>query len=248
MKILAVSDVQSQGLENLVSHNPDRLKDIDLIVSCGDLHRGYLEFLVDGLNKELFFVYGNHKLDDDFDSCLSDDIADRVWEKLRSFPDKTRRRVAGQADLHGRVEVFGNYLITGFGGTLWYNGRKNQFKEQEMARVVRSVELKIKWHRMQEKLFGLPRREVIAISHAPAQNVHDQPDRCHTGFKCFRDFIRRVSPVLWLHGHIHLDSGTQNQSTRVDATTVVNVCGCKFITIGTHHIHISSRCDNFPES
>jgi len=243
MKILAVSDVQSRSLESIVSDYPERLKDVALIVSCGDLNKGYLEFLVDGLNKELFFIYGNHKLDEDFDDHFSDDLADRVWEEVRSFPDEVKRSVAGRVDLHGRVEVFRNYLIAGFGGTMWYNGRKNQFRENEMARVVRQVERKIRWHRLREKLFGLKRRDVIVISHAPVLHVHDQPDQCHKGFKCFRDFIRKVVPVLWLHGHVHLPDMNRNQVSLVDSTTVINVCGCKFIKIDAKYISVSPHHD-----
>jgi Icc-related predicted phosphoesterase len=111
---------------------------------------------------------------------------------------------------------------------------------------VRRVERKLRWYRLQEKLLMMKRRAIIVVSHAPVLNVHDLPDRCHTGFRCFRDFIRRTSPLLWLHGHVHLPDPDRSQVSRVDATTVVNVCGCKVISIGASGIAVSPRCDASP--
>jgi Icc-related predicted phosphoesterase len=242
MKILAVSDVTSSSLETLVTRSPGQFKDINLIISCGDLDREYLEFLVDGLNKDLFFVTGNHQFEMRPGSSASDIRVDRIWEKARSYTSRIIHYVAGSADLHGRVEVFRNYLVAGFGGSLWYNGKENQYREKEMAKIVREVERKIRWYRLQEKFLGAARREVIVVSHAPVQSVHDQPDLCHTGFRCFREFIDRVSPALWIHGHIHLQDLHRNQISLVDRTTVVNAYGCKIIDIDRREITVYSHC------
>ena len=43
MKILALADVESPALWDYFE--PDRLKDIDVIISCGDLAPQYLSFL-----------------------------------------------------------------------------------------------------------------------------------------------------------------------------------------------------------
>jgi Icc-related predicted phosphoesterase len=242
MKILAVSDIPSRSLETLVADGPGRFRNINLIVSCGDLGREYLEFLVDGLNKEFFFVTGNHPFDMQAESSAGDFHAERAWEKVRGFHGKAPRYLAGRADLHGRVEVFRNYLITGFGGSQWYNGNENQYREQEMAKIVRDVERKIKWYRLQEKFLGMPPREVIVVSHAPVLNIHDQSDPCHTGFQCFRDFIDRVSPALWIHGHIHLQDLHRNQISLAGRTTVINAYGCKVIDVDRREITVCSHC------
>ena len=57
-KILAVSDVESQYLYKAIGG--EKFKDIDFIISCGDLPYYYLEYLVSVSNKDLFYVRGNH--------------------------------------------------------------------------------------------------------------------------------------------------------------------------------------------
>ncbi len=58
MRILAVSDVESPYLYE--HYRPGRLDGIDLILSCGDLHPEYLEFLVTMGRCPLLYVHGNH--------------------------------------------------------------------------------------------------------------------------------------------------------------------------------------------
>ena len=130
MKILAVSDVPSLSLETLVETAPERYADIDCVVSCGDLDREYLEFIVDGLKKPLFFILGNHQFE------TSQYRETNIGGKYGNY-------AGGSTDLHGRAEVFGDYLMVGFGGSIWYNGKPNQYTEQAMARIVKQVERKI---------------------------------------------------------------------------------------------------------
>ena len=57
MKILVLADQKSKYLYDF--YEPDKLKDIDLIISCGDLSPSYLSFFVtlihlrDGIPKEM---------------------------------------------------------------------------------------------------------------------------------------------------------------------------------------------------
>lgn len=58
LRILAVSD---QVVEALYSPQArEWLSPIHLILSCGDLPYGYLEFLMELFNAPLFYVHGNH--------------------------------------------------------------------------------------------------------------------------------------------------------------------------------------------
>jgi Icc-related predicted phosphoesterase len=236
MKILAVSDIPSQSLETMIETTPERFKDINLIISCGDLDTEYLEFIVDGINRDLMFVCGNHQCN------TNHDYFSTLRERIYNYHRKIVQHVAGRADLHGRVEAFNEYLVAGFGGSMRYSSSENQYTEKEMARIVRQVIRKIKWHRLQDALLGRPQREVIVVSHAPLQKVHDQPDLCHTGFQCFHDFIRETSPLLWLHGHVHLTDLHQNQISIVEQSTVVNVFGCKIVDIDQRSIQVLSHC------
>lgn len=63
MKILAVSDKESSYFYDF--YKPGKLKDFDLIIACGDLHKSYLEFLVTMARCPLLYVPGNH--DDSFE-------------------------------------------------------------------------------------------------------------------------------------------------------------------------------------
>jgi Icc-related predicted phosphoesterase len=58
MKILVIADVESKALWDY--YEPERLKGVDLIISCGDLKPSYLEFLVTMTNLPLLYVRGNH--------------------------------------------------------------------------------------------------------------------------------------------------------------------------------------------
>ncbi|MHB9155663.1 MAG: metallophosphoesterase family protein [Endomicrobiales bacterium] len=241
MKILAVSDAPSSSLESLIERSPERFKDISLIVSCGDLDREYLEFLAEGVKRELFFVCGNHPSERINEFLAGDSVAERIMGRFRNYQGRILDYIAGCCDLHGRVEVFRKYLVAGFGGSMWYNGRENQFTEKEMARVVRRVERNIHWHLLQDALLGRRKREVIVISHAPILNVHDQADPCHKGFKCFREMVRRIAPLLWIHGHIHLQDMRQSQVSILGGATVVNAFGCKIIEINRSNIQVYSH-------
>lgn len=247
MKILAVSDETNSALESLVVRSPEKLKDVNLILACGDLDRDYIEFLVDGLDKEFFFVSGNHEpdpetTDGDFSGF---ELLDRIWDTIKTSAEKIIRGIAGQDDLHGRVSAYRDYLVVGFGGSRWYNGRGNQFRESEMAGVVRKVITKIRLYRIHDKLLGKKRKEVIVISHASPFGIHDLPDPCHTGFKCFHKFIKKISPLLWVHGHIHLQNIRQQQVTLSGTTTIVNCYGYKFINIERKRIEVSYKYDAF---
>lgn len=79
MRILAVADEEAKQYYDF--YKPGMLDDIDLIVSCGDLSKGYLEFLVTMAHCPLLYVHGNH--DDAFrdnppEGCIC--IEDQIFE------------------------------------------------------------------------------------------------------------------------------------------------------------------------
>ncbi|HBU69630.1 MAG TPA: hypothetical protein DEE98_04520 [Elusimicrobia bacterium] len=242
MNILAVTDTESPALENIVSRSPEKLKNVSMIISCGDLDSSYLEFLVDGLNREFFFVCGNHSAKPSGEPD-PDSPVERMLEHMRKFHKKDSCYVAGQYDLHGRLVVLGQYILVGFGGSGWYSGRGNEYSEAEMSRVVRKTARKIKMLKFRDKIMGRRQKEIIVVSHAPIFQIHDRPDPCHRGFKCFLDFLNKLTPLLWLHGHIHLRDINKNEISVIGGTTIVNVFGHKFITVNTNKIDVSSRAD-----
>ena len=58
MKILAVADEESKYLWEY--YEPSKLRDIDLIIGCGDLSRHYMNFLSDAAPVPVLYVHGNH--------------------------------------------------------------------------------------------------------------------------------------------------------------------------------------------
>ena len=77
LHILVLADHKSKFLYDY--YDPERVKNIDLIISCGDLPPEYLTFFVTLCNVPLLYVRGNH--DNKYDTkppegciCIEDDI------------------------------------------------------------------------------------------------------------------------------------------------------------------------------
>ena len=118
MKALLISDVECPALWDYF--RPERLGGADVIISCGDLKREYLEFLVTMSNKPVFYVAGNH---------------DSAYE--RTPPE-------GCECLDDRVVTFRGVRFMGLGGCKCYNQETFQFTEKEMTRRIRHVRRQIR--------------------------------------------------------------------------------------------------------
>lgn len=122
IKILILGDHESKLLYDF--YDPERLKGVDLIISCGDLRADYLSFFVTLCNVPLLYVKGNH--DGKYDEkppegciCIEDDIY--VYKGIR---------------------------IMGLGGSMEYIPKsKNQYSEQKMRQRVRKMKPKLWWHK-----------------------------------------------------------------------------------------------------
>lgn len=121
MRILLIADEESKYLWDY--YQPGRLKDIDLILSCGDLKQEYLEFLVTMGSKPLYYVHGNH---------------DKGYV---SFPPE------GCECLDDRVVTYKGVRFLGFGGCKRYNLEHYQYTEKEMAKRIRKVGRQIRKNR-----------------------------------------------------------------------------------------------------
>ncbi len=110
VKILAVSDVTAEGYYDF--YTPGKLDEFDLILACGDLDRGYLEFLVTMARCPLVYVRGNH------DDAL-------IEEPLE-----------GCICAEDRIVVVNGIRILGLGGSYRYRDGENMFTEWQMRRRV----------------------------------------------------------------------------------------------------------------
>ncbi len=118
MKILAVADKRHRALYDYF--DPGRWRDIDLVLSCGDLDAGYLSFLVTVISAPLLFVPGNHDL---------------TYEK---------KPPEGCDPVDDAVLSVKGAVIGGLGGSFWYNGEDLQYTEGQMARRARRLVRRIK--------------------------------------------------------------------------------------------------------
>ena len=108
MRILAIADTEEGWLYD--HYDRERMADVDLIVSCGDLPARYLEHIVTLANVPLVYVWGNH---------------DTAYE--HHAPE-------GCTCVDGRILDFNGLRIMGLGGSIRYNDQVHGFTEAEMAR------------------------------------------------------------------------------------------------------------------
>ncbi len=112
MKILLMADEESPRFWDY--YQPGMLKDIDLMLSCGDLKPDYLSFLVTMGRAPLLYVHGNH------DGRYKD------------------RPPEGCDCIDGKLVTVKGIKILGLGGSRMYNRGEHQYTERQMlARVVR---------------------------------------------------------------------------------------------------------------
>ncbi len=207
MKVLAISDqVVPQVYDASVK---TRFADVDLVVSCGDLPRYYLEYVVTMLNVPLFYVMGNHGL-----------------ELERAYDDGSTRRPGGCVDIDQRVVEHAGLLIAGLEGSMRYKQGPYQYTQRQMSRKAALLGIKLLRQRL---LKG--RRLDILITHAPPLGIHDGKDLCHTGFVAFLKFMQRHKPQYLIHGHSHLYDQLQPTTTTYDSTLVVNAFPYRVIDI-----------------
>jgi len=239
MKILAVSDKEDVKLQDFIFKNSEVIKNIDFIVSCGDLSKNYLEFIVDSVRKNFFFVEGNHPT---FNNSPIKDYLDKVVDKLYN---KEQYFSLGGINLHARMEIFKDYILVGFEGSMRYNMKGYQYTEKEMSKIVNKISKQIRNKQIMDFILRRKKKKIIVISHAPILGIHDKEDMCHKGFKCFKTFLKKFSPLVWFHGHVHYEGQMNEQITRVCNTMVINVYGFHIVDIKNNKVSIVSNIKNF---
>jgi Icc-related predicted phosphoesterase len=205
--LLAVSDlVEPQVYQPSVA---EWLGPVDLIVSCGDLPPGYLNFLADAFNVSVYHVLGNHCFG------LHDPAAGPITHDFM-----------GVTDLNGRLECCIKpggkepLLLAGVEGSPVYNHGPHQYTEAEVERKL----VKLVPHLLRAKITK-GRYLDIFVAHSPPRGIHDLPDRAHKGFRSFLPFLKRFHPTLMLHGHTHRYDPLKPTRTQYGETTIINVYG-----------------------
>jgi len=224
MKILSVSDFEDRQLERLIEARSKKLSGVDFIFSCGDLPKQYLEYLTVTLKKKLFFIVGNHYVSDFYERAFSSPVKRRMVRN-----GLWHRHNAGGTDLHAHAERIDNYIVVGFGGAMKYGPGYFQFSEKEMTRLVKRAIRAVRAMHLADLLLFRKRKNVIVISHAPVEGIHDKQDRCHNGFACFKLFIEKTKPLAWIHGHIHPEGREKIRQTEYHNTLIINTVPSRVI-------------------
>lgn len=208
MKVLLISD---KIVEHIYSNSiSERLKDIDFVISCGDLPNYYLEFIVSTLNKPLFYVMGNH-----FNNAIY------------SESGQGSEHPEGCIDLDEKIIDFNNIVLTGFAGSMKYSSTgKYQYTDFQMHLKTLKLRCKLFCRKIFKK-----RRVNIVVTHAPPFKIHDREDLCHRGFKAFKKLIDWCKPDYFIHGHIHIYGTATEWKTQVCSTQVINAYGFRIIDI-----------------
>lgn len=119
--ILAIADAVSPVLYDYFE--ADRWRQVDIVLSAGDLPPEYLDFLCSSLNVPVLYVRGNH---------------DGRYETSR---------FDGSENIHGRIVTYNGLRIAGFEGCRRYNhGGACQYTEAQMRRTVRRSRIKALRH------------------------------------------------------------------------------------------------------
>lgn len=121
MKILVLADEECKYFWDY--YQPGRLKDYDLILSCGDLKPDYLSFLVTMARCPLLYVHGNH---------------DGIYEK---------RPPEGCDCIEDQIYRYGDLRILGLGGCRKYSGGPHQYTEKEMRWRIRKLGFQLLRHK-----------------------------------------------------------------------------------------------------
>jgi Icc-related predicted phosphoesterase len=121
MRILTVADEEAKYLYDF--YQSGRLDEYDLIISCGDLHRHYLEFLVTMAHCPVLYVHGNH--DEDYDK----------------YPP------GGCECIEDQIYVYKGVRILGLGGSFKYRDGTHMFTERQMRRRIRRPWFQLWYHK-----------------------------------------------------------------------------------------------------
>ena len=121
MKILSVSDYIDPILYN--NFNTELFKDIDLILSCGDVQPEYLSFISSRIDAPLYYVKGNHDI------------------RYSESPPSNCYNIDSQ------LIRFQNIRILGLEGSRWYNGNPIQYTDAQMKKKIIKIWPRLWWWR-----------------------------------------------------------------------------------------------------
>ena len=190
MKILVVADHEEKALwDDWSEQTAQKLSDVGLILSAGDLDADYLEFLVTMLNVPLVYVHGNH--DEDYlrkppEGCID---ADGKVVDIKLYPSSETIR------------------ILGLGGSMRYKeSAPCMYSEKEMEKRISQLKRVVFKDKLRGRVRGRKYCDIL-LTHAPCKGYGDLNDLPHQGFECFNDLLNKQHPGFHIYGHVHKEYG-----------------------------------------
>ncbi|MCI8888633.1 MAG: metallophosphoesterase [Hungatella sp.] len=158
MKILVLADHKSKQLYDF--YEPEKLKGVELILSCGDLEPNYLSFFATLCHAPVLYVRGNH-----------DEIYDRMPPE-------------GCICIEDDIYIYRGIRIMGLGGSMEYiPGAANQYTERAMERRIR----RMKWKLWRNKGFDILVAHAPAYQ---VNDMEDRPHRGFACFRSLMEKYR----------------------------------------------------------
>lgn len=186
IEIIAVSDEE----RNYISK---KIKGCDILLGCGDLSPGYLDFLLNALKPKIsYMIYGNHDkkyFKNLFDVELSG--YSRIYKGLIILHNQV-------INIRRDLDIESNLYISGFSGAFSYGKKPFNFTERDVKVFKRMLQRK--------NIFGFINNIDIIITHAVPglENLFEKDmDSYHKGSKIMADIYRKIFPKIWFYGHIH---------------------------------------------
>ena len=128
MKLLCISDATDTLIYSSIA--PELYRDVDFVISAGDLPLRYYDYIQTMLRKDVYYVYGNHNLED-FGRMMKGSSDSFIYAGGHDAHDMP---IFGGHFLDGKCiyDKRRNLIIAGLGGSMLYNYGDSQYSEKQM--------------------------------------------------------------------------------------------------------------------
>ncbi|KAF2956196.1 metallophosphoesterase [Marinitoga sp. 38H-ov] len=186
LDIVAVSDEERVYISN-------KIKNCDILLGCGDLSPGYLDFLMNILKPKIsLMIYGNHDKKY-FKNLYNVELTgfSKTYKGLEIIHQDI-------INLKNKLNINKNVYISGFSGAYSYGKKPFHFSEKD-AKIFKRI-------LGRKKAFKLIKDIDIIITHSPPglENLFEKDiSAFHKGSSIMANIYMKYFPKIWFYGHIH---------------------------------------------
>ncbi|WGS64370.1 metallophosphoesterase family protein [Marinitoga aeolica] len=186
IEIVAVSDEERNYL-------PKKIKKCDILLGCGDLSPGYLDYLLNTLSPKIgYMIYGNHDKKY-FKNLFEVELSgySNIYKGMIILHEEIE-------NLKKRLNIKSNVYIGGFSGAFSYGKKPFHFSEKDVKPFKRKLQ--------RNRNFKFIKNIDILITHSPPglENMFEKEvSSYHKGSKLMELIYKKFFPKIWFYGHIH---------------------------------------------